>query len=98
MARVVGELSAEHSSRRMERVLRTTGSVPPSRAFLAKRSTAIGDEIADDITRLPARAGMSPTIVESESPAEKAPRTRGDESSSPTSGCVAAEGSPHARG
>ena len=47
MARIVGELSAHDSSRGLERTLRVTGLVPPSRAFLAKRITAMGDEIAD---------------------------------------------------
>jgi hypothetical protein len=49
MARIVGELSAEHSSRTVERTLRATGLVPPSRAFLAKRTTAMATEIADEI-------------------------------------------------
>lgn len=49
LARIVGELSAEHSSRAVERALRTTGLVPPSRAFLAKRTTAMATEIADEI-------------------------------------------------
>ena len=49
LARIVGELSAEHSSRAVERALRTTGLVPPSRAFLAKRTTAMATEIADAI-------------------------------------------------
>lgn len=49
MARVVGELGAEHSSRGVERTLRTTGLVSPSRAFLAKRTTAMATEIAEDI-------------------------------------------------
>lgn len=46
MARIVGELSADRSSRGVERTLRATGLVPPSRAFLAKRTTEIGIEIA----------------------------------------------------
>ena len=49
MARIVGALSAEHSSRAVERTLRTTGLVAPSRAFLAKRTTAMATEIADEI-------------------------------------------------
>lgn len=49
MARIVGELTAEHSSRAVERTLRTTGLVPPSRAFLAKRTTKMATEIADEI-------------------------------------------------
>ncbi|MBA3538427.1 MAG: hypothetical protein H0T79_02260 [Deltaproteobacteria bacterium] len=49
MARIVGALSAEHSSRSVERTLRTTGLAAPSRAFLAKRTTATATEIADGI-------------------------------------------------
>jgi len=52
MARVVGELSADRSSRGVERTLRATGLVPPSRAFLAKRTTEMGVEIADQVGRL----------------------------------------------
>jgi len=52
LARVVGELSADLSSRRLERTLRATGITAPSRAFLAKRSTAMGDEIADRVSEL----------------------------------------------
>ena len=49
MARIVGELGAERSSRGVERTLRATGLVPPSRAFIAKRTTAMATEIADEI-------------------------------------------------
>lgn len=49
MARVVGELSADRSSRGVEKTLRATGLVPPSRAFLAKRTTTMGTEIADQV-------------------------------------------------
>src|SRR5215470_1771054 len=52
MARIVGELSADRSSRGVERTLRATGLVPPSRAFLAKRTTEIGIEIADQVAGL----------------------------------------------
>ncbi|HWN70537.1 MAG TPA: hypothetical protein VNM90_23010 [Haliangium sp.] len=52
MARVVGELSADRSSRGVETTLRATGLVPPSRAFLAKRTTTMGSEIADQVGAL----------------------------------------------
>jgi hypothetical protein len=52
MARVVGALSAEGSSRELERTLRTVGHVPPSRAFLADRTTKMGALIADDAAAL----------------------------------------------
>jgi hypothetical protein len=49
MARIVGELSADRSSRAVERTLRVVGLVPPSRAFVAKRASAMATEIADEI-------------------------------------------------
>lgn len=52
MARLVGELSADHSSRGLERTLRATGLVPPSRAFVAKHTTEMGIEIADQVAAL----------------------------------------------
>jgi hypothetical protein len=47
MARVVGALSADRSSRALAQTLRVVGHVPPSRAFLADRTTAMGTQIAD---------------------------------------------------
>ena len=52
MARIVGELSADKSSRGVERTLHVTGLVPPSRAFLAKHATEMGVEIADQAAAL----------------------------------------------
>ena len=52
MARVVGELSADRSSRGVEKTLRATGLAPPSRAFLAKRATQMGIAIADQVRAL----------------------------------------------
>jgi hypothetical protein len=52
MARVVGELSADRSSRGVERTLRAVGLIPPSRAFLAKRTTEMGRQIADQVQNL----------------------------------------------
>ena len=52
MARVVGELSGDRSSRGVEKTLRATGLVPPSRAFLAKHTTEMGIEIADHVRNL----------------------------------------------
>jgi hypothetical protein len=49
MARIVGELSADRSSRGVERTLRVIGLVPPSRAYIAKRTTAMATEIADEV-------------------------------------------------
>jgi hypothetical protein len=52
MARIVGELTADKSSRGVARTLRVTGLVPPSRAFLAKHTTEMGIEIADQAAAL----------------------------------------------
>jgi hypothetical protein len=52
MARVVGALSAEDSSRALERTLRTVGHVPPSRAFLADQTTKMGALLALDAAEL----------------------------------------------
>lgn len=72
MARVVGELSADRSSRGVERTLRATGLVPPSRAFLAKRTTEMGVEIADQV------GGLEQTARDAEPvPAEVASASTG---------------------
>ncbi len=52
MARIIGELGAEAGSRSVARTLRVVGLAPPSRAFLAKRTTELGGEIAGDLERL----------------------------------------------
>jgi len=65
MARIVGELSADRSSRGVERTLRTTGLVPPSRAFLAKHTTEMGIEIADQVRDLE-QAARAAEIVPAE--------------------------------
>src|SRR5690606_17678449 len=52
MARIVGELGAEVGSRSVIKMLRVTGLVPPGRAFIAKRTTQMADEIAADIDQL----------------------------------------------
>ena len=54
MARIVGELSAYGGSRGLARTLGATGLVAPSRAFLAKRTTKMGDEIAEAVAELEA--------------------------------------------
>jgi len=65
MARVVGELGADRSSREVERTLRAVGLVPPSRAFIAKRTTAMATEIADAIEALE-QAARAAEVVPSE--------------------------------
>lgn len=52
MARIVGELGAEAGSRSVAKTLRATGLVPPSRAFIAKRTTDMAVEIAAEIEQL----------------------------------------------
>lgn len=49
MARIIGQLGAEGSSREVEKTLRVVGLVPPSRAFIAKRTTQMAAEIAEEI-------------------------------------------------
>ncbi|NJN00818.1 MAG: hypothetical protein HC793_04425 [Aquincola sp.] len=49
MARIIGELGAEAGSRNVIKVLRVTGLVPPSRAFIAKRTTEMGVEVAAEV-------------------------------------------------
>jgi hypothetical protein len=65
MARIVGELSADKSSRGVEKTLRTTGLVPPSRAFIAKHTTEMGIEIADQARDLE-QAARAAEIVPAE--------------------------------
>lgn len=47
LARVMGTLSADRSSREVERTMRATGMVPPGRAFIEKRMKQVAGEIAD---------------------------------------------------
>ena len=58
LARVMGELSADRSSREVERTMRTTDLVPPSRAFIEKRMKQMAGEIAEecDVLEQAARA------------------------------------------
>jgi len=62
MACVVGELIADKSSRGVERTLRVTGLVPPSRAFLAKHTTEMSIEIADQAESLEQAARMTEIV------------------------------------
>ena len=48
LARVMGELCADRSSREVERTMRATGLVPPGRAFIEKRMKQVAGEIADE--------------------------------------------------
>jgi hypothetical protein len=52
LARIVGALGADRSSREVETTMRTTGLVPPSRAFLEKRTAQMADQIAASIESL----------------------------------------------
>lgn len=56
LARIVGELSADGSSRQIENTMRTTGLVPPSRSFLEKRMQQMAGEIAEQVENLEAEA------------------------------------------
>jgi hypothetical protein len=52
MARIVGELGADHGSRGVAKTLRVTGLVPPGRAFIAKRTTQMAVEMAAEVEQL----------------------------------------------
>ncbi len=52
LARVMGELSADRSSRELERTMHATGLVPPSRAFIEKRMKQMTCEIAEQSVAL----------------------------------------------
>jgi hypothetical protein len=56
LARIVGELGADRSSREVEQTLRTVGLVPPSRAFLERRFKQMAGEIAEAIDALEEQA------------------------------------------
>lgn len=63
-ARVVGALSADDSSRSLQRVLTAVGLHVPSRAFLADRLTELGTEVADRAALLEAAARALHTLPE----------------------------------
>jgi hypothetical protein len=56
LARIVGEISADGNSREVEKIMRTTGLVPPSRSFLEKHLRRMAGEIAEQIEELEAEA------------------------------------------
>ena len=56
LARIVGELSADGSSRQIENTMRITGMVPPSRSFLERRIQQMAGEIAAEVDGLEAGA------------------------------------------
>lgn len=62
MARVTGELSADDSSRAVVKILRVVGLVPPSRAFIADRVTALATAVADDVATLEQAAREAETV------------------------------------
>lgn len=64
LARIVGELSAECNSRQIERTLRTTGLVPPSRSFLEKRVQRMASELAEHVEELEAEARAGESLPE----------------------------------
>lgn len=52
LARVLGKMSAELSSRGVERMMRVVGITPPSRSFVEKRGQQMAGEIAQNIEEL----------------------------------------------
>lgn len=100
MARVVGELSADRSSRGVERTLRATGLVPPSRAFLAKRTTEMGIEIAEQVEELEQAARDAepvPTDVASVSTGLDRMSVRMSEPADPATACLPSRTEPYER-
>jgi hypothetical protein len=65
LARVLGELCADRCSREVERTMRVTGLVPPSRAFIEKRMKQVAGEIADECETLE-EAARAVTPVQAE--------------------------------
>ena len=100
MARVVGELSADRSSRGVERTLRAIGLVPPSRAFLAKRTTDLGIEIADqvgDLEQAARDAEPIPAEVASVSTGLDRMSVRMGEPADPATTCLPSRTEPYER-
>jgi hypothetical protein len=65
LARVMGELCADRSSREVERTMLATGLVPPGRAFIEKRMKQVAGDIADDCEELEQAARVA-TVVPAE--------------------------------
>lgn len=100
MARIVGELSADRSSRGVERTLRATGLVPPSRAFLAKHTTAMGVEIAErapDLEQVSRAAEVVPAEVASVSTGLDRMSVRMSEPADPATACPPTRTEPYER-
>jgi len=64
LARVMGELFADRSSREVERTMRAIGMVPPGRAFIEKRMKQVVGEIADDCATLEEAARAATPVAE----------------------------------
>jgi hypothetical protein len=62
LARIVGELSAEGSSREVAKTMRIVGLVPPSRAFLERRVKQMAGEIIEQIEALEEGAREATTL------------------------------------
>ena len=64
MARVVGELFADRSSRHVERTLKTVGMTAPSRSFLEKRGKQMAGELTEHIGELEAETHTAAALPE----------------------------------
>lgn len=62
MARIVGGLGADQSSREVERTLWRTGIVSPSRAFLEKRGSRLAQDVAKQVVELEEAARATEVI------------------------------------
>lgn len=64
LARVMGELFADRSSREVERTMQATGMVPPSRAFIEKHMKKMLGELANDCVALEEAARVVTPVAE----------------------------------
>lgn len=64
LARIVGELSADGNSREIEKTMRITGLIPPSRSFLEKRLQQMASELAAEVDGLEAEARAVESLPE----------------------------------
>lgn len=64
LARVMGELYADRSSREVEQTMRATGMVPPGRAFIERRMKQVASEIADECAALEEAARAATPVAE----------------------------------
>jgi hypothetical protein len=60
LGRIVGQLSAEASSREVERIMKAVGLIPPGRAFIEKRFKQMAGEISQQVEQLEQETRQGP--------------------------------------